>query len=97
MWSFPYWRSVFCLVCMLVCNGVMSLTFAKAFQYSQTTLQVTTVNLFFNLLMTALFGYFLFHEPISSRFIVGLLFIFIGHTLLSRSQVEVQIKKQKDT
>ncbi|CAA7403475.1 unnamed protein product [Spirodela intermedia] len=53
-----------------------------------SSLQATVTNFAANFLSSGLAGYFLFEEPLSSKWLAGALFIILGVIVLSKSTVE---------
>ncbi|KAI9151030.1 hypothetical protein H9P43_009645 [Blastocladiella emersonii ATCC 22665] len=73
-----------CLLAVAGTNGAMWYTFSRALARARTTVQVTTLNTFTNMLCTALLGTFAFGESLPARFWAGLLLVCAGTLLLNR-------------
>ncbi|CAO3675326.1 unnamed protein product [Rhizopus stolonifer] len=76
-----------------VCNSVMWTMFTKALNMANSSVQVSIVNGAANFSASAVLGYLVFNEPLTTRWWIGACFILAGTILLSQSQKD---KKKRE-
>ncbi|RWS01949.1 uncharacterized protein B4U79_16521 [Dinothrombium tinctorium] len=77
----PLWLGL-----MIACNAFMWFVFTKALSASKTALRAVATNAAANFIVSALYGRFVFNEPVNPYWYLGTVFIVLGITLFHISK-----------
>lgn len=84
------------IILFIFSNVFMWRCYSKALSLSTTSIQPTIITKTSNFLLSALFGFIFFFEPINFLWIIGLLLILIGVYLISTKNDNTQISSHID-
>lgn len=73
---------------IFVCNAVMWTLFTKSLQFCTSSVEATVTNTASNFLCSALFGFLLFNEALSVKWLAGSFMILIGLMLIHRGNIK---------
>jgi uncharacterized membrane protein len=85
-------QSFFIFILVLLSNYLMFRYYTLALQ-QDTTIKVVTINTASNILSTGIFGFLLFGEAITIKWVAGSIFIGIGSIILNRDGKELEKNK----
>lgn len=81
-------------VILCVVNVLMWIFFNRALQNSSTSIEASVINTAVNFLITAGYGYFLFHESLKLSWWIGTSLVLLGSSLLICSESNLDKEKK---
>jgi uncharacterized membrane protein len=94
-YSLPYFFRVLGFSLMIYCNALMLTLFLKALEKG-STIEVVVLNSAANFITTGIFGKLVFREIVTTKWILGLILISLGMTLVSiAGQEKGSVKSEK--